>query len=66
VIVIDATVITTFILKEPGWSRCMDIVKNCYTVDHAVKEVSSAILESLMKDFISETNTRKSFKPQED
>ena len=51
---IDATVITAFILRELGWSRYMDIVNNCYTVEHAVKEVSNAIWKYPVRGFISE------------
>lgn len=61
-IVVDATVITAFILREPGWERYVDIIKNCYTVDHAVKEVSNAIWKSLKRGFVSEEDAKAKFR----
>ncbi len=51
---VDATVITAFILKELDWSRYVDIVNNRYTVEHAVKEVSNAAWKYPVRGFISE------------
>jgi len=61
VIVVDATVITAFILREPGWKKYADIIKNCCTVDHAAKEVSNAIWKSFRRGFISEEDAKAKF-----
>jgi len=53
VTVIDASVLTSFILMEPGWERLVDLLKNSYTIDHAVKEASNAIWKAHRKGIIS-------------
>jgi len=43
VIVVDASALATFILKEPGWKVMIEYIKYCISVDHILKEVSNAI-----------------------
>ncbi len=45
--VVDASILASFIRKEPGWEKLADYVKLCITVDLALKEVLNAIF----KDF---------------
>jgi len=53
VIVVDSSVIAAFVLKEHGWERLADTLKNALTVDHAVKEVSNAVLKACRRGEIS-------------
>jgi predicted nucleic acid-binding protein len=53
VIVADASVIVAFVLEEPGWENYIDILKYCFTVDHAVKEVLNAIWKSYRNGILS-------------
>jgi len=41
VIVVDASALAAFILKEPGWRSLVEYVRYCLSLDHAVKEVIS-------------------------
>lgn len=49
-IVIDASVLAAFILKEPGWEKLSTYVKNCTPVNHILKEVSSTILKAVKEE----------------
>ena len=40
-IVVDASALAAFILKEPGWRSLVEYVRYCLSLDHAVKEVIS-------------------------
>ena len=42
-IVVDASALTAFILKEPGWRSLAEYVRYGLSVDHAVKEVASVL-----------------------
>lgn len=42
-IVVDASALTAFILKEPGWEALSKYLTYSTSVDHVVKEVSNAI-----------------------
>jgi predicted nucleic acid-binding protein len=43
VIVVDASALAAFILKEPGWRSLVEYVRYCLSLDHAVKEVANAL-----------------------
>jgi len=43
VIVVDASALAAFLLKEPGWRRLAKYLVNAVSVDHVVKEVANAI-----------------------
>jgi len=43
VIVVDASALSAFILKEPGWEALSKYLTHSTSVDHVVKEVSNAI-----------------------
>lgn len=50
---VDASVLASFILKEPGWERLAELLENSYTVDHSLKEVSNAIWRACRRKIIS-------------
>ncbi len=61
-IVIDASALAKFILKEEGWERIADFLKaGTISVDHVVKEVASAIWRRLMRKEISLEDARRMF-----
>jgi uncharacterized protein with PIN domain len=41
--VIDTTVITAYILKEPGWEKLAELLVRAATVDMAIKESLNAV-----------------------
>jgi predicted nucleic acid-binding protein len=43
VIVIDASVLASFLRKEPGWEKLANYMKNVVSVDLIVKEVSNVL-----------------------
>lgn len=51
-IVVDASLIGAFILKEEGWENYACILENVLTVDHAIKEVSNAIWKAYTRGHI--------------
>ena len=42
-ILVDASVLIAFILKEPGWRSLADYLRYGLSVDHAAKEVTNAL-----------------------
>lgn len=42
-IVVDASALTAFILKETGWKSLANYLKYGLSVDHAIKEVANAL-----------------------
>ncbi|MDJ0271435.1 MAG: type II toxin-antitoxin system VapC family toxin [Candidatus Caldarchaeum sp.] len=43
-IVIDSSILASFILKEPGWEKIKELMLDAVTVDLAIKEVFNALL----------------------
>jgi predicted nucleic acid-binding protein len=43
VIVIDASVLASFLRKEPGWEKLANYMKNVVSVDLIVKEVNNIL-----------------------
>jgi len=52
VIVVDASLIGAFILKEEGWEDYAGMLEDALTVDHAVKEVGNAIWKAYTRGHI--------------
>ncbi|MEM0241295.1 MAG: type II toxin-antitoxin system VapC family toxin [Candidatus Nezhaarchaeales archaeon] len=52
-IVVDASILVSFVLMEPGWEKLVDLLKNSCTVDHALKEVFNAIWRAYKRNIIS-------------
>jgi len=60
VIVVDASVLAAFILKEPGWRGLAGYIKRCTSVDHVLKEVSNAIWRAcIVKGYIDLSSARE-------
>lgn len=53
-IVIDASALSAFLLKEPGWRKLASYLTNALSIDHIVKEVSNSIWKALTKKLINE------------
>ncbi|WP_243675633.1 type II toxin-antitoxin system VapC family toxin [Vulcanisaeta distributa] len=51
--VIDASALTAFILKEPGWRSLIGYVMNSVSVDHVIKEVMNAIWRAQIRGIIT-------------
>lgn len=51
--VVDASIISAFILKEPDWEELANIVSKATTIDHAMKETLNAIWKAYEKGYIS-------------
>jgi predicted nucleic acid-binding protein len=48
VIVIDASVLASFLRKEPGWEKLVNYIKNGISVDLIVKEVNNILWKDIM------------------
>lgn len=60
--VVDASVISAFILKEPGWEELARIVSKAATIDHALKETLNAIWKAYEKGYLSKHDAGKKAK----
>ena len=60
-IVADASLISAFILKEKRWKSYASLLKNAFTVDHAIKEVSNAIWKAYIKKHIGVDDVKFKF-----
>ncbi|ALL00343.1 hypothetical protein Pyrde_0293 [Pyrodictium delaneyi] len=62
-IAVDASALSAFILKEPGWKKLALYLVNAVSVDHIIKEVTNAIWKACaVKKIISETDAVKLYK----
>jgi predicted nucleic acid-binding protein len=62
VIVIDASALAKFILKEEGWERVADFLKaGTISVDHVMKETVNAIWKRLIQGEISFEDAKSMF-----
>jgi predicted nucleic acid-binding protein len=60
VIVVDASAITAFFLREEGWNRLAHHVRCAVSVDHIVKEFYNAIWRALaIRKLISHEHAKK-------
>jgi len=60
VIVIDASVLAAFILKEPGWRNLVKYVKNAVSVDLVFKEVANVIWKACrIRKIVDEDQARR-------
>lgn len=56
-IAVDASALSAFLLKEPGWKRLATYLADAVSVDHIVKEVANAIWKAcVVRKIISETD----------
>ena len=59
-IVIDASVLAAFILKEPGWRNLVKYVKNAVSVDLVFKEVANVIWKACrIRKIVDEDQARR-------
>ncbi len=61
-IVVDASAVSAFLLKEPGWKKLSTYLTNSVSIDHLVKEVSNAIWKAYIRKNISWDEALKLFK----
>jgi predicted nucleic acid-binding protein len=62
VIVIDASILVKFILKEEGWNKIADFLKaGTISVDLVIKETVNAIWKRVMRKEISLEETKSMF-----
>ena len=59
--VLDASVLSKFILKEEGWREASNYVASAVSVDHVVKEVSNAIWKAYRRKLIDFKDAEKKF-----
>ncbi|WP_243665551.1 type II toxin-antitoxin system VapC family toxin [Vulcanisaeta sp. JCM 16159] len=50
---IDASALTAFILKEPGWQSLIGYFMNSVSVDHVIKEVMNVIWKVQIRGIIT-------------
>ncbi len=61
-IVVDASAVAAFILKEQGWERLIRYIKDSASVDHVVKEVANTIWKYFRRGLIGEDDARTRLK----
>jgi len=59
VIVIDASILAAYILKEPKWKRLEIFIVSSCSVDLIVKEVANSIWKAFHRGLISKDNADK-------
>ncbi len=59
--VLDASVLSKFILKEEGWREASNYVASAVSVDHVVKEVSNAIWKAYRRKLIDFRDAERKF-----
>ena len=60
-IVIDASILAAYILKEPKWKRLEIFIVSSCSVDLIVKEVANSIWKAFHRGLISKDNADKKF-----
>jgi len=61
VIVIDASALTAFIMKEESYQYISSYIKECISVDHIIKEVGNSIWKAYVRGYISNNDAIKRF-----
>ena len=61
-IVVDASLLSAFILGEPGWENLAKYLKHCYSVNLIVAETSNAIWKHYKRNMITFNSAVKKFK----
>jgi len=62
VIVVDASLLSAFILGEPEWENLAKYLKHCYSVNLIVAETSNAIWKHYKRNMITFNSAVKKFK----
>ena len=58
-IVIDASALAKYILKEPNWLEVEEYLIEAKSVDHIIKEVTNAIWKAYVRKIISMQDAKK-------
>ena len=61
-IVVDASLLSAFILGEPEWENLAKYLKHCYSVNLIVAETSNAIWKHYKRNMITFNSAVKKFK----
>jgi predicted nucleic acid-binding protein len=62
VIVVDASALSAFVLREEGWRNLAGYLANAVAPDHVVKEVANAVWRAARTRALTEEESRKAFK----
>ncbi|HIQ12991.1 MAG TPA: PIN domain-containing protein [Thermoprotei archaeon] len=60
-IVVDASALTAFILREDGWRDIAEYLVRAVSIDHLLKEVSNAIWKAYYREYISFDDALKAY-----
>jgi len=61
VIVIDASILAAYILKEPGWEKLEQFIVHAFSVELIIKEVANSIWKAYYRELISRGDAKKKF-----
>jgi predicted nucleic acid-binding protein len=61
VIVVDASALSAFVLREEGWRNLAGYLANAVAPDHVVKEVANAVWRATRTGALTEEESRKAF-----
>jgi predicted nucleic acid-binding protein len=61
VIVVDASALSAFLLREEGWRNLAGYFANAVAPDHVVKEVANAIWRATRTGILSDEESKKAF-----
>jgi len=61
VIVVDASALTAFILREDGWRDIAEYLVRAVSIDHLLKEVSNAIWKAYYSEYIGFDDALKAY-----
>jgi len=61
VIVVDASALSAFVLREEGWRNLAGYLANAVAPDHAVVEVANAVWRAARTSALTEEESRKAF-----
>jgi len=61
VIVVDASALSAFVLREEGWRNLAGYLANAVAPDHVIKEVANAIWRATRIGVLSDEESKKAF-----
>jgi predicted nucleic acid-binding protein len=61
VIVVDASILTSFILMEHGYEKITAYIRDSMSLDHILKEAGNAIWKAYIKGYIAERDASERF-----
>ena len=63
--VIDASILSKYILKEPGWRKLPQYLREGISVDHVVKETADSIWKAYQRGYITLTDAEVKYRALE-